>query len=126
MEDAANSLFFIYVAGTLGSCIGILLFLYNVVGVVSFLREDTGGESASMLSKGAWAIGFLSLLLGPCAWFGALLALILARVERGRIYAEKSPLAGATPCRMASVNGGLVLVIWAIFTAGILASWLAG
>lgn len=123
--DAANSFFFMYVAGTMGSCIGILLFLYNVVGVISFLREDTGGESASMLSKAAWAIGFLSGLLGPCAWFGALLALILARVERGRIYAEKSPLAGATPCRMASVNGGMILVIWAVFTAGAVATWLS-
>ena len=119
----ANSFFFMYVAGTLGSCVGALLFLYNVVGLVSFMREDTGGESASMLAKAAWAIGFLSGLLGPCMWFGAVIALILARVERGRIYAEKSPLAGATPCRMASVNGGLMLVIWVVFTAGALSTW---
>ncbi len=123
--EAANAMFFTYAAVGLGSCIGFLLLAYNVVGLISYLREDTGGESASALAKAAWAIGFLSGLLGPCAWLGAVVAIVLARVERSRIYAEKAPLAGATPCRMAAVNGGVVLLNWLLVTAGLLATWLS-
>lgn len=119
-----TNFFFMYVTGLLGSCMSMILLVYNLVGLISYMREDTGGEKASGLAKAAWFIGFAAGFLGPCAWFGALLALILARVERSRIYAEKAPLAGATPCRMASVNGGVMLLIWTVFTGGMLATWL--
>lgn len=119
-----DNLFFLYATAGLSSCMWMVLFLYNLVGVISFMREDTGGESASMLSKAAWALGFFSIFVFPCAWFFALVAIGLARFERGRIYKEQSPLAGATPCRMASVNAGITLVLWALVTAGAVATWL--
>lgn len=122
--SSANAFFFLYVTGFFGSCMGLFLLLYNVVGLVGFLREDNT-EPASGLAKAAWAVGFFSGLLGPCAWVGAVLALVLARVERGRIYAETSSLSGATPCRMATVNGGLILAMWAILSFGSLATWLS-
>lgn len=121
---SANAFFFLYVGAFFGSCMGLFLLLYNVVGLVGFLREDNV-EPASALAKAAWAVGLLSGLLGPCAWVGAVLALILARVERGRIYAETSSLSGATPCRMATVNGGLILAMWAVLSLLSLASWLS-
>ena len=122
-EAAANPYFFAYVSGILGSCGFMILVLYNLIGLIGFLREDTT-EKASGLSKAAWAIGFLSFMFGPCTWFAAALALILARIERGRIYQEKSPLASATPCRMANINGAINLVIWLVITGGMIGTWM--
>jgi len=123
-EAVANSWFFLYGSAFLGSCLFGVLVLYNIVGAIGFMREDTGGESSSALAKAAWLVGLASFLLGPCAWMGAVLAIVLARVERGRIYEEKASLAGATPCRMASVNGGVTLLLWAMLTAGMVATYL--
>ncbi len=117
----SSALFLTYVSLFMGSCMWFILVFYNLAGLFSYSREDTDGESASAMAKMAWAIGFLSFLLGPCAFLGALLAIVLSRVETGRMYSEKSSLAGATPCRMASVNGGVNLLMWVIFTAGIVA-----
>ncbi len=116
MQEGANSFMIIYVASGVGTCVWCGLLIYNLVAIIGFLRESTEG-SASMLSKGAWAVGFFAFLLGPCAWLGGLVAIVLASVERRRIYQDKSSFASATPCRHASVNGGaiilLTLMMWA-------------
>ena len=88
-----------------------------MAGVASTSRV-AGGEASGAIAKAAWFLGFMSLIILPCAWFLGPLAMILASVERRRIYAEKAPLAGATPCRMGSVNGGMALVLWGIAVAG--------
>jgi hypothetical protein len=117
-EEAANGFFLLYVSSGMGSCIWMILVFYNLISLVGFMRSDTGGESASVLSKLAWAVGFFSFMLGPCAWLGAVAALIMAKVERGRIYEEASTVASSTPCSMASINGGVTLVLCALFMAG--------
>jgi hypothetical protein len=125
MLAGANWMFFSIAAG-LGSCIGMLLLAYNVIAVAMFMREDTDGASSGM-AKAAWGVGVLSLFFSMTPCFGVLLplvAIILSRVERGRIYRDESPLAGATPVRMGSVNGGVALLIWLITTAGMMASML--
>ena len=58
-EQASNSLFLLYAASGFGSCIWMLLLIYNVIMLFGFMREDTDGEAASAMSKAAWAIGFL-------------------------------------------------------------------
>ena len=103
-------------------CVLSVLVLYNIVALVGFMREKTD-ESASGLAKGAWIVGLISLFVGPCGWFFGLVAMILANVERRRMYQEKSPLASATPVRMASVNGGAVLFMTIIAVLGGLASY---
>jgi hypothetical protein len=120
--DGEVSYLFLYVGSFLGSCMWMALLGYNAMGLFSFMREDTEGEVASPLAKAAWAISFASFLLGPCAWFGASCALILVRMERGRMYSEKSSLAGATPCRIAGINAGITLMMWAAITVGLVAT----
>ncbi len=108
-------------------CCGLsAILLFNIYSLVSFMREDRE-EGASSLSLAAWAIGFISPLLGPCAIFPALLAMVLAGFERKRIYQEKSPLASSTPARMGSINGNVALLLWLVLVAaGIFQSFMAG
>ena len=120
-EGAATGFFLLYAASGFGSCIWFLLMFYNLISLIQFMRSDTDGETASGLSKAAWAVGFLSFLLGPCMWFGAVIALIMSKVERGRIYTEVSSFASSTPCTMGSINGGVTLVMYAVFLVGALA-----
>ena len=122
MEADGSALFLTYISLFMGSCMWFILVVYNLAGLFSYSREDTDGESASGMAKAAWAIGFLAFLLGPCSVLGSLLAIILSRVETGRMYAEESSLAGATPCRMASVNGGVNILMWVIISAGLIAA----
>ena len=119
----ANSLVILYVSSGIGSCAWVALLLYNLVALIGFFRESTEG-SASMLSKAAWAVGFFSFLLGPCAWFGGLVAIVLASVERRRIYQDKSSFASATPCRHASVNGWVIIGLTALMFGAGLATYL--
>ncbi len=121
-EQAATGFFVLYAALGFGSCVWFLLMFYNLISLVGYMRTDTDGETASGLSKAAWAIGFFSFLLGPCMWFGSFVALLMARVERGRIYAESSSFASSTPCNMASINGGVTLLMYAIFAVGALSA----
>lgn len=119
-EPASAGWVVIGLAGGLGSCLWSVMILYNIGALIGVMR-DKGDEASSALSKAAWAVGFFSLVLGPCAWLGALVAMIMANVERRRIFSDKSTFASATPCRHASVNGGFTLLIWFIVTAGALA-----
>lgn len=79
-----------------------------------------------MLSLAAWALGALCLFLGPCAWLGALTALLLSNIERRRIFQDKSTFASAAPCRHASVNAGLALLVTVVLTGGALLTFFSG
>lgn len=125
MEESAPSFVVLYLAGGLGSCLLSVLLVYNLVAVVFFMRERTEG-SASGLSKAAWAIGVLAVVFLPCAWFLGLVALVLGRVERGRIYRDQSSLASATPARMAGINGGMAFVVWLLIVVTGFANWVIG
>ena len=123
------NLIFLYVSAGIGSCLSMILLLYNVVAGVLFLREDTGDERAGGLAKAAWALGLVALLAWPLPCVGSLLAIsamVISRVERGRIYRDESSLAGATPVRMGSVNGGVALMIQFFAMAGLLVGVLTG
>ena len=121
-----GNMVFLYVTGGIGSCVGSILLLYNVVAGVLFMREETEGSSGG-LAKAAWAVGLLALFMWwiPCIGsVAAIAAIIISRVERGRIYRDESSLAGATPVRMGSVNGGVALLIQVMAVIGILATML--
>ena len=112
----------------LASCVGTLMVVYNLIAVVMFMREESEG-TASGLAKGAWAVGMAALLFSGVPCFGLflpLVAIILARVERGRIYREESALAGATPVRMGSLNGGIAFLIFLISSVGLITAMLTG
>ena len=99
--------------GALGSCFVSILLLYNLVTAILYLREDTDGVSSG-LAKAAWATGVLAVLgwWFPCVGtLIAIAAIVMARAERGRIYRDESSLAGATPIRMAQIDGWVVLVV---------------
>lgn len=111
MLDLANN-FLIPITLVLGFGIVVLLGIYNVIAGILFLRESIDGN-ASVIAKSAWALSGLALTTWciPCVGTGAaLVAMILARLERNRIYESKAPLASATPVRMARINGG-----WSLF-----------
>jgi len=123
MLAGANWMFF-SLAASIGSCIAMLLLGYNLIAAVMFMREESEGTSSG-LAKAAWAVGLIALFFSMTPCLGGLLplvAIILARVERGRIYRDESPLAGATPVRMGSVNGGVAMLLWLLGTAGLFAT----
>jgi hypothetical protein len=74
-------------------------------------------------------MGLVALLLAgvPCLnLILPIVAIIMARVERGRIYRDESSLAGATPVRMGSVNGGCAFLLAMLLYLGAIASVLPG
>jgi hypothetical protein len=113
----------------IGSAMGVVVVLYNLVAVALYLREETEGRS-SALALTAWAIGVLALLLWwmPCVGgIAALLAMTVSRIERGRIYRDEAPLAGATPVRMANTDGSTALLLHTgIWVAGLASVLLGG
>ncbi len=105
--------FLIPLALVLGFGVVVLLGIYNVIAGILFLRESIDGN-ASVVAKVAWVLSGVALGTWclPCLGTGAaLLAMLLARFERDRIYASKSPLASATPVRMARINGAWSLLL---------------
>jgi hypothetical protein len=105
------SQFLVSVVGTLGSCVGLLLLLYNVMSFALFLREATEGRSSG-LARAAWGAGIAAVFLWwmPCVGAAiALGALIASRIERGRIFHGGGAIAGVTPIRLANLNAILVL-----------------
>ncbi len=124
--NLSGNLVLLYLAGGVGSCLGMLLLLYNLVAAVLFLREETEGSSSG-LAKAAWALGLVALFLwwAPCLGsMVALVAMVVARIERGRIYRDESSLAGATPVRMGNVNGGVALLLQLFVLLSALGSFL--
>jgi hypothetical protein len=125
---SSGNLGVLYGAGGLGSCLVALLLLYNLVGAVLFLREETDGV-ASPMAKAAWAVGVLAVLgwWFPCV--GAVLAIVaivLAQIERGRIYRDESTFAGSTPIRMGRIDGIVVLVVQVLLIGAMVASAMRG
>lgn len=126
MSDS-NPVFLYFTLGG-GSCLGVLVLLYNLVSVVLYLREDNESRS-SALAITAWGMGVLAMLLWflPCVGGAAgLLAMTVARIERGRIYRDQAPLAGATPVRMANTNGTLAVVLQSGVLVSLLLTWIVG
>jgi hypothetical protein len=104
----------------MATCIGAILLAYNVIALVMFMREESEG-SASGMAKGAWALGLVSVFMAGMPCIGSLmpfLPIILARVEKGRIYRDESPLAGATPVRLAGINGWIAFMLSALMMLG--------
>jgi hypothetical protein len=103
----------------IGSCFVALLLVYNLVTAILYLREDTDGASSG-LAKAAWATGVLAVLgwWFPCVGtLIAIAAILLARVENGRIYRDEASLSGATPVRMAQIDGWIVLLVQVVALA---------
>lgn len=118
----------LYLTGGIGSCVGLVVVLYNLVAAVLYMREETEGRSSSVAIT-AWAIGVLATLLWwlPCVGgIAGMVAIVVARLERGRIYRDQSSLAGATPVRMGIVNGTMALAMHAVMWLALLTSWLFG
>lgn len=103
-----------YLGMGVGNCIIFLLALYNLVALIGVMRSSDEDGSASGLAKGAWGMGCLSAMFFPCAPLLSLLAVVMSRIEIGRVYRDESTLASATPARMGSVNGGIAFVVWAL------------
>ena len=108
------------ISGGMATCLGALLLAYNVIALVMFMREDSD-EAASGMAKAAWGLGLLSVFTAGLPCIGSLIPfvpILLARVEKGRIYRDESPLAGATPVRLAGINGWMALILSALFLLG--------
>lgn len=107
----------------LGSCFGVALVLYNLLVLISVLREG-GDERPSALSMVAWGLGFVAVFLGPCGLFLALVAIGISRFEQGRIFTEQSAMRSTRPCEMATINGLLAIVSTVLFTLVTVAAFL--
>jgi hypothetical protein len=118
----------LWLTGGLGSCLGVVALLYNLVAAVLYSREETEGRSSG-ISITSWAIGLLAMLLWwlPCVGgAAALFALAVGYYERSRIYRDQASLASATPVRMGISNGSLALLLQAVLWVALLVSWLVG
>ena len=52
-EEAANGFFLLWVSSGMGSCIWVILVIYNLISLIGHMRADHDGETASGLSKAA-------------------------------------------------------------------------
>jgi hypothetical protein len=111
-EAAGPSIITLVLGGGGLSCFAIVITLYNLWTAITMMRSTE--EGASGLSKAAWAVSVLAYFTGPCGLFFALVAVIMSRIETGRVWREESPISSATPCRMASINAAM-LVLFTIF-----------
>lgn len=116
--DSSPSYFILYLFSGVGQCVLFLLALYNLFALIGVMRAETE-EGASGLAKGAWGMGCLSAILYPCAPLFSLIAVIMSRIEIGRVYRDESPLASATPARMGSVNAGVAFLAWLLLALGL-------
>ena len=107
----------------LGSCFGVALVLYNLIVLISVLREG-GDERPSALSLVAWGLGFVAVFLGPCGLFLAMVAIGISRYEQGRIFTEQSSMRSTRPCEMATINGLLAIVSTVLFTLVTIAAFI--
>jgi hypothetical protein len=126
MEPASSVL--LYVPAVVGWSAALLLVIYNVVALFLFLyeRADRGASGLAVLS---WVAGLLAVLgwCAPClGGMLALTALAVARHERIKIYRGRSPLAGATPVRLATLDGSAALVLHAGGWVAAAVYWFAG
>lgn len=117
MQSESPSYFIMYLFSGVGQCVLFLLALYNLVALISVMRSE--GDGASGLAKGAWGMGCLAAIFYPCAPLLSLIAVVMSRVEIGRVYRDESPLASATPARMGSVNGGIAFLAWMLLILGV-------
>lgn len=116
--DSSPSYFILYLFAGVGNCVLFLLAIYNLVALIGVMRADTE-QGASGLAKGAWGMGCLSALIYPCAPLFSLVAVVMSRIEIGRVYRDESPLASATPARMGSVNAGVAFLAWLLLILGL-------
>lgn len=126
MEQASSVL--LYVPGAVGWVTALLLLIYNAVALFLFMHERAD-QGASQLALLAWGAGLASVLSWCAPGLGGLLAFVavwLARQERVRIYRDEAPLAGATPVRLAHLNGASALVLHSAMWVVLAARWLAG
>lgn len=96
--------------GTL-SCFAVLIWLYNLYVAVSMMR-DAEAEPASGLAKAAWAVSLVAWLLPPCWFVLGLAGVIMGRIVTGQVYREEASIASNTPAGMASLNFGLLFVVY--------------
>jgi hypothetical protein len=108
----------------LGACFGVALVLYNLIVLISVLREASD-EKPSAVSLIAWALGFVAVFLGPCGLLLAVIAIGLSRFEQGRIFSDQSTMRSTRPCEMATINGLLAIVSTVLFTLVTIASFMA-
>ncbi len=117
---------FIPLIAGLGSttCILSVLVLYNLVALVQRLR-DKSDEQAGGLAKGAWGLSVVSLFLSlGCGWLTAIIALIMARIERGRAYRGESSMGSLPAVRIASLNSVFALILSAVLATALLIQYL--
>jgi hypothetical protein len=121
--DAVTSTYMMYgVGGSSFLCLRAVVLMYDLWALFKYTR-DPAPEKASSLAWAAYGTALLSLL---CGCWVAWLPLILASVERGRVYNDKSPLKSLKLVSPASMTGGVVLVLDLLLYVGLGVSQFVG
>ncbi len=105
--------------GSTTCCLFSVMFLYNLYAGAQFRREEHD-EKPSGLSMASWGVGLLAYVVPCCPGALPVMAMLMAAVERRRIYQGRSPLASSTPARLGTINGVMALVGHALMMAGYL------
>lgn len=105
--------------GSTTCCLFSVMFLYNLYAGAQFRREEHE-DKPSRLSMAAWGVGLLAYVMPCCPGVLPVTAMIMAAVERRRIYQGRSALASSTPARLGNINGVMALVGHALMMGGYL------
>jgi hypothetical protein len=111
-----------YIGTGVGSCLTVLMLISNIVAAVRYLTSE-GTEPASPASLAAWGVSVASFFLGPCGFLTALIAVVLARVERAKVFREEASAWSLMPCSMANTNSFAFVVVTVIIWVGIIAGF---
>lgn len=110
-----------YAGGGIGACLTAVLLLSNAMSAFRYFTRE-GDEPASPMSLAAWALSLAWLILGPCGFLTSVIALVLARIERAKVFRQEASPWTMLPCSTATTNSIMSLAIMALFaTAGVLA-----
>lgn len=121
--SGGSTLLYSIVGGSVG-CFGFALLIYNAIALFKYFREEST-EKASGMAFAAYALGIVSIFCGGC--FMAWIPLVLANIERKRIYREESSLRSTGLVRAATLTSGVVVVVSVVgILAGILMQLTAG
>jgi ectoine hydroxylase-related dioxygenase (phytanoyl-CoA dioxygenase family) len=105
----------------MGACLTTLLLLSNAMSVFRYVTRQ-GEEPASTMSLAAWGLSLAWLILGPCGFLTSIIALVISRTEKAKVFAQEASPWTMIPCSVATTNSLMSIVILGLFAvAGVLA-----
>ena len=99
-----------WIALGIATCFGVYAIGYNLFCLLQYSRLRAMG-AASPMSLAAWALGFVGIFLGPCAFFTSIAAIVMALNQRSKAKKMEVPPVSMFPAQVAIMNSVIAVLI---------------